>query len=40
MPDGVYPPAPNPSPIRRIIDDSIGLTGALAFNGWGPHFRW
>jgi hypothetical protein len=24
------PPAPNPSPIRRIIDDSLALTGAPA----------
>jgi hypothetical protein len=29
------PPLPSSSPIRRIIDDSIGLTGALAFKGWG-----
>jgi hypothetical protein len=31
-------PSPlSPSPIRRIIDDSIGLTEALAVIGWG-HF--
>jgi hypothetical protein len=28
---------PSSSPIRRIVDDSIVLTWALAFNGWG-HF--
>jgi hypothetical protein len=33
------PHAPNPSPIRRIIDDSIGLTGALAVMV-GAIFRW
>ena len=26
---------PSPSPIRRIIDGTFALTGALTVNGWG-----
>jgi hypothetical protein len=29
VPDGVYPPCPQLLTIRRIVDDSIGLTEAL-----------
>jgi hypothetical protein len=34
MPGGV-PPAPDPSPIRRIINHGFALTGAPVVNGWG-----